>query len=60
MKFYARSDIDPIHIRLREDQTYKLEIDFNQWADANGTVSSVSASVKSGSVTAGTPSVSHQ
>lgn len=58
MKYYYRQGRE-IHIRLREDEVFKFELDISNWVNDNGTVTATpTATVRSGSVTAGTPSIS--
>jgi len=52
--FSYRSNI-PIHVRLNEDQIYKFQLDCSQWAEDSGDITSTTATVRHGEVTAGTP-----
>lgn len=57
MKFYYRDNAD-IHLRLQEDQVYKFELDVTGWVDDHETATTATATVRSGNVTAGTPTIS--
>jgi hypothetical protein len=57
MKFYYRDNAD-IHVRLYEDQVYKFELDIEKWVEDHETATTATATVRSGNVTAGTPTIS--
>lgn len=59
MIHYHRMNADPIHIRLYEDQVYKFQLDCSQWSEHHGAITGTpTATVRSGSVTVGTPTES--